>query len=84
MWNRNRCNFADARPFTNADEPCAPVASLVERNNQRLVKRRRVKRARRVAQMMIDRFHAPRWPARHLLYDAQIIQFTAQLTESLI
>src|ERR1700691_1668010 len=79
MRQSQRGNLAQYAPFTKSDETSPPVALFVERYHQRPLKRRSVKRASPVAQMMIERLDPSVRRASHLPHDAHIIQLAPQL-----
>src|SRR3984885_4638925 len=82
MRQSQRGNLAQSGPFTQSDETSPPVALFVERYHQPPLKRRSVKRASPVAQMMIERFFLMiRRPPKSPLYP-YTIHFRSHLRRS--
>ncbi len=66
VWKRNADKFADVLALTRACETAAPIAPLVESDDQSSIELRREISASCMAQMVIEALHAISSAHRHI------------------
>ena len=77
-------DFSNLPVLTGSRETAAPVAPLVERDDQSAIKWRGEESAGRMAQMVIKTLDAIARAGRHVSQDPEIVEFAAKLARRFV